>query len=434
MRINEFTIRNYKSITQPFHLAKPGMLHIFIGPNNSGKTNILDALSQLYQKNPGRLSFPDTELSITFELFGPSQRTLTITQHQQTKQYILNGKPYDAVRGKKILEKHIVRISALYPQNIAAIQLAFETFRTQYPHRFKLFLTSLRTHFPKIKVTKEFFKNTIIHEGGEDRTYQRLGAGFQQVFVTLLYIFYPAYSIVLLEEPEIHLHPALAKRLFGVIERENEDTQIFMTTHSPHFIRSTNLHRVFRVSRDETSTHVDSPRLAGRHIDYNRLKQELNAENLEMFFADEVLLVEGSSDRILMRGLIDRFHTGDTEIKVIQTYGKSNMDVYAELLDIFKIRYIVLLDRDALYDTGLELLQQHIRDGYTRTEMSLITLLKRHSIFVLPNGSIERNYPSKYQRRRKHKPANALLAAGRITTQEYHSPKMRYLKEVINAL
>lgn len=434
MRITDLTITKYKSIAQTFHLKEPGTLHMFIGPNNAGKTNILDAISQLYQVNPGRLRYPDTRLSVTFDLFGSSTRTLTVEQTKNVKKFKLNGKPYDPAKGKKVLAKHIIRISALYPQESKVIKDVFESFRKQYPHRCELFLESLQIHFPKIIVTRDFFKKSVIHEGGEDRTYDRLGAGFQQIFVILLYVFHPVYSVVLLEEPEIHLHPALAKRLFSVIEQENEDTQIFMTTHSPLFIKPTNLHRVFRVSRDAVSTHVDSPRLGGHRLDYNRLKQELNAENLEMFFADEVLLVEGSSDHILMRGLIDRFYNGTKEIKVIQTFGKSNMDVYVELLQIFKIGYIVLLDHDALYDTGLELLQQHIRDGYTRTEISLIKLLKQHHIFVLPNGSIERNYPRKYQRRRKHKPANALYAANRITRSEYNSPKMRNLKEVVDAL
>jgi len=52
----------------------------------------------------------------------------------------------------------------------------------------------------------------------------------------------------------------------------------------------------------------------------------------------------------------------------------------------------------------------------------------------LPNGSIEQNYPRKYQRRRKHKPQNAMYAASRITKTEFRSPLKKHLKEVIDSL
>jgi predicted ATP-dependent endonuclease of OLD family len=249
-----------------------------------------------------------------------------------------------------------------------------------------------------------------------------------------MYLFHQEYTILLLEEPEIHLHPALIKKLLTVFEKENLDNQIFLTTHSPLFIHPNNLHRVFRVVREMDSTKVYSPRLVGRKIDYSRLTQEMNADNCEMFFADKVLLVEGPSDHILMRGLIDRFYTGAKEIKVIQVYGKSNIDVYAELLEIFNIPYEVMLDEDAIHDTGLQLIQRRIKDQFPGPTPDLFEFLKKSQIFILPNGSIEKNYPLKYQHHHKHKPLNAFHAAARITTDEYNSPLMKNIKEVIDHL
>lgn len=261
-----------------------------------------------------------------------------------------------------------------------------------------------------------------------------MGDGFRQVFVILMYLFHPQYTVLLLEEPEVHLHPALIKKFINIIEWKNIDCQLFLTTHSPLFIHTTNLHRLFRVTKDENSTRVHSPRLIGRHLNYNRLTQELNAENVEMLFADKVLLVEGPSDHILMRGLIDRFYVGEKNIKVIQVYGKSNIDIYTELLEVFDIPYIVIFDLDALYDTGIKIIQDRVKQRFTNTEQSLINMLKKYSIYILPNGSIENNYPRRYQRRYKHKPQNALCAASRITKDEFNSPTMRYLKEIIDNL
>lgn len=434
MRILKIEINKYKSISLPFVLSDPGSMHIFIGPNNSGKTNILDAISQLYQVNPGRLDYNQTQLQITYSVFDSTKRKLEIFQQGTSVSAKLNGKsiPYNRVRS--LMQKHIKRISAVYPVPAEELQNVFKKFQFNYPHRFKAFQKSLLSHFPKIRLSPDFFKSTVVHEGGVDRTFERLGDGFRQIFTILLYFYHPQYTILLLEEPEIHLHPALVKRLYAILEKENDGDQIFITTHSPLFITPTNLHRVFRVTRDGISTRVHSPRLGGNRINYARLKQELNADNLEMFFADSVLLVEGPSDHILMRGLIDRFYKGDRDIKVIQTYGKSNMDLYVELLKVFDIPYAVLLDHDGLYDTGVALVQKNLRGSVMESEDELIGQLKKDRIFILPFGSIERHYPRKYQRLRKHKPQNALYASQHITESEFYSPGLKYLREVIEAL
>ncbi|MBI5038061.1 MAG: AAA family ATPase [Candidatus Kerfeldbacteria bacterium] len=409
-------------------------MHIFIGPNNSGKTNILDAISQLYQANPGRLNYIQTQLRIVFSVFGSTRRTLEIVQRGQNVIANLNGKRFPINRVRSLMQKHIKRISAVYPVSASELQNVYKKFQHDYPHRYREFKKSIEKHFPKIKLSDDFFRRTVVHEGGVDRTFERLGDGFQQIFTILLYFFHPQYTILLLEEPEIHLHPALVKRLYSILEKENDGDQIFITTHSPLFITATNLHRVFRVTRDGISTRVHSPRISGHRINYSRLRQELNADNLEMFFSDSVLLVEGPSDHILMRGLIDRFYHGDKDIKVIQTYGKSNMDLYVELLRVFDVPYAVLLDHDGLYDTGIALVQKNLQGSAMESEDALIDQLKKDRIFILPFGSIERHYPRKYQRLRKHKPQNALFASQHITESEFYSPRLKHLREVIEAL
>jgi len=434
MRIKKLQINQYKSIKQPFNLQRLGNLHIFIGPNNAGKTNILDAVYQTYNEDGGRLFYQKTDLEIIFKLKSKYGREFIVKQTKDKRIFKIDGKKIGDSRAKTILNHHIIRLCATRPLDLEKLQITYEHFLIEFPKLFKIFHDTLLKYFSEINSTKDFLKEKYIEEFGEMRPFKRLGAGFQQVFVILMYLFHPQYTILLLEEPEIHLHPAMVKKLLKIIERENLDNQIFLTTHSPIFIHPTNLHRIFRVIREDETTKVFSPRIANRGIDYNRLRQELNADNCEMFFADKVLLVEGASDHMLMRGLINRFYKGYKEVKVIQVYGKSNVDVYVELLDIFSIPHVILLDRDALYDTGLKIVQGKIKQRFTRPERSLIDFLKKYNIYILPNGSIEKNYSRKYQRRQGRKPLNALYAATRISREEYNSATMRYIKEVIDNL
>jgi len=434
MRITKLSINNYKSIKQPFSLNNLGNLHIFIGPNNAGKTNILDAIHQTYNRSNIRLNYKQTNLSINFKLRSKFGKVFTISQTPKKIIFKIDNKKISSDRAKYILGHHIIRLCATTPYNFSQLQVDYRYFLNKHPKIFKIFNDTLKKYFPEISQIKTPFKKKSIEEFGEIRPFERLGAGFQHVFVILMYLFHPQYTILLLEEPEIHLHPALVKKILKVIQNQNLDNQIFLTTHSTIFIQPTNLHRIFRVVKEDGSTKVFSPRIRNKIIRYNRLKQELNADNCEMFFADKVLLVEGPSDHLLMRGLIDRFYEGHKEIKVIQVYGKSNIDVYIELLDIFNIPYSVLLDRDALYDTGLKIVQGKINEDFAKPERSLILLLKKYNVYIFPNGGIEKNYPRKYQRQRKHKPLNALYASTHITKQEYNSMAMKNIKEVIDNL
>lgn len=434
MKISKLQINKYKSIKEPFELNEPGKLHIFIGENNAGKTNILDALYQLYNKDEKRYLDKDTNISVTFSLKSKYGKNLTVNQKGAKKKFSIDNRSIARQKAEKILKNHIIRIRATKPIDPKAIEKDLNIFKKKYSKEFKLFCDTLTKYIPKIKITNNLINKKTVKENNIIRPFDRLGDGFRQVFVILMYFFNPQYTILLLEEPEVHLHPALIKKLLKIIEQKNNDNQLFITTHSPLFIHTTNLHRLFRVTKEHGTTKVHSPRLSGHHLNYTRLTQELNAENTEMLFADKVLLVEGSSDHILMRGLIDRFYSGERNIKVVQIYGKSNIDIYTELLEVFDLPYLVLFDHDALYDIGIKIIQKRVKEKFTESERTLIDMLKKHNVYILPNGSIERNYPRRYQRRRKHKPQNALYAASRITEAEYNSPTMRYLKEVIDNL
>ena len=59
--------------------------------------------------------------------------------------------------------------------------------------------------------------------------------------------------------------------------------------------------------------------------------------------------------------MIDKFYQGDKDIKVIQTHGKGNVKIYVHLLDIYKIPYTIMLDRDATKTQQLRTLMHHMQ-------------------------------------------------------------------------
>jgi len=164
------------------------------------------------------------------------------------------------------------------------------------------------------------------------------------------------------------------------------------------------------------------------------LVQELNADNLEMFFADKVILVEGSSDLLLIKGLINIFYKGNKEIKIIQTYGKSNTSIYADLLKIFKIPFLIVLDKDVLRGHQLEELMRHLNiDLPDMSGEKFIKELHKFNIYIFPNGALEANYPKKYQGENS-KARNALLAVNQITDADFYSKGMKNLRGIIESI
>lgn len=359
---------------------------------------------------------------------------IKLIQRGSNTRFLAKDKEIDPALAINFFRKHLVRICATKPIPHDKLTKDYEGLLTEHPKEFENFRTAIKEYFPDINLSPVFMEKVLIEEGGNERPFERLGDGFQQVFVMLLYLFHPHYHILLIEEPEIHLHPAMQKKLLSVFESKEFHNQIFFTTHSPLFIHPENLHRIFRVIREKEGTKVYSPRIAGQMIDYKRLIQELNADNCEIFLADKVMIVEGVSDRILMRGLIDRFYKGGKEIKVIYVFGKSNVDVYVELLEIFKIPYVVMLDKDALLDQGIKIMQDKLRGQENLSEQEKIEYLKKFNIYILSQGKLEKNYPYQYQKIHKHKPLNALYAASHITEEEFHSDLMKDLREIIESL
>lgn len=80
-----------------------------------------------------------------------------------------------------------------------------------------------------------------VKENNQQIQISSLGSGYEMVFA-LLYSYYMAKQggkqlIVLIDEPELHLHPALQARFVDFLLEISKEAQIFLTTHSPLLIK-----------------------------------------------------------------------------------------------------------------------------------------------------------------------------------------------------
>lgn len=417
IKIEEIIINHYKSIKNPIHLRDFLGFQILVGPNNAGKTNILDAINIFFDSNLENERFFDADGDARMTIRVGSERIILECKNG----VIVNPLSDDA-------SKRFVRINDV----IDYIQVAKEIrrFEIEYPEEYIDFSNTLENYFKEIEINEDlFFLN--IYADQKARSMKRIGEGFKRLFVILYYIFHPQYSIILIDEPEIHLHPSIIKRFLWVLENKKENKQIFFTTHHPAFIQAKNLVNIWRVVRNELrSTAVYG--FYEKDINLNRFVQEINDENSSMLFADKVLLVEGVSDAIFMREMIRRFYKKDKDISVVYTSGKGAIDLYTKICDIFYIPYSVMLDSDALETSSLARVKKmpKFRKGAGRREK--IAKLKEREIFIL-DGVLEQVYPEQYKSK-ESKPLKALEISQKITEDDLECKKMSIIKEILGII
>ena len=165
-------------------------------------------------------------------------------------------------------------------------------------------------------------------------------------------------GIVLIDEPELHLHPRWQSILLDLIKEfsEKRNLQFIFSTHSPVFVTHDTIDAVTRIfQKDACSTHA-SIHAATALPNKAHLVRMINSHNNErLFFADRVVLVEGIMDRLVFENLVrfigDRFSRRKTT-EVVEVHGKHNFLQYKRVLDIVKMPTSVIADQDYLLTIG----------------------------------------------------------------------------------
>lgn len=167
----------------------------------------------------------------------------------------------------------------------------------------------------------------------------------------------PDPIILLVEEPELYIHPQLSKLFYDVLALFAKTDQVIYTTHSPLFVDAYEAEQVAIVSKRDAATGTilrgcDMTAFDG--LDERKLFQgftKLNPAMNELFFAKRVLLVEGPEDAIAVTATLKALgqinaRPEELEWSVISCGGKASIPFFQRVLNAFGIPYAVLHDLD----------------------------------------------------------------------------------------
>lgn len=210
-------------------------------------------------------------------------------------------------------------------------------------------------------------------ERGEARNPLEVGSGVRNVLVLALFqAFAKSFrgdAVLGIEEPELYLHPHAQRSLMKQFEAlADAGNQIFVSTHSAHFLDVARSDRIVLVDRcededDDVCTQVKTASseellTARKKLHPQRemtvqsvrafIRNVRTAEMTEAFFARVVIVVEGPSEReaipVFARAL--GFDFDEHGISIVSAGGKPAIDTLCQLYEVHGIRTYVLFDND----------------------------------------------------------------------------------------
>ena len=299
LHINEF--KGLRDISINFEKNdKPLDLVVLAGSNGSGKTRILESILDYFQKivnhieneNVAEVFFETDEQNCLNQGYDSNMLYL-ILNYYNDENIVERG------RGRKVVEENLkVFPKIIYVPteiNFQKMNTASTTLVQEYKF-INIVNTNLIKDIPSYIATKmisailknknekvgdvqkkvfneinEIFENLSIdvkvedisqdgrnitlftNSSGDEFDINELSSGEKQLFLRTLAIrmLNPENSIILIDEPELSLHPKWQQRIVDVYRKIGKNNQIIIATHSPHILGSVRKENIMLLDKDD---------------------------------------------------------------------------------------------------------------------------------------------------------------------------------------
>lgn len=210
-------------------------------------------------------------------------------------------------------------------------------------------------------------------------------------------------GLVIIDEPEIHLHYQFQNEYLRVIEKLNAEQgcQYILVTHSESLINSETISNVIRLSLDENGyTKINQPNITTEQKWLVKILD--NKRSTHAFFGSKVLLVEGEDDRYFFRSLLgeieEKIKKGFVQdVTLLSIDGKKEDARWRTLFVAFGLKTFFITDLDRAWkfypsETVTKINSQALVSQFLTNHPDVITKIESEYVdgtFILKEGDLE---------------------------------------------
>ncbi len=231
---------------------------------------------------------------------------------------------------------------------------------------------------------------------------EQLGNGMKSIYMLSLLETYiedetRIPSIIIVEYPELFLHPSLQKTASKILYRLSKKNQVIFTTHSPNMVVNFTKGQICQIVLDEEGYPAARQ---NAHID--EILDDLGYSANDFLNVDFVFIVEGKQDKTRFPLLLEKYYPevhdkngGLSRIAIITTNSCTNIKTYANLkyMNQLYLRDQFLMIRDGDGQNREELVSRlcHYYSEQNRQDIDKLPRVGRQNVLVLKYYSFE-NY------------------------------------------
>lgn len=251
----------------------------------------------------------------------------------------------------------------------------------------------------KLLSISTFVKNTKL---GTKRDIQHLGEGLKSIYILSLLETYVETQnvtpyIVLIEEPEIYLHPQLQKVASEILYRLTKKNQVIFSTHAPVMLFNFMTRQIRQIFADEG--HGTSVRKVD-NID--KVLDDLGYTANDLMNVSFVFIVEGKQDRNRLPLLLKKYYSEIMDdrghlsrVAIIATNSCTNIKTYANLKYInslyLKDAFLMIRDSDGKNPSTLRKQLCGYYEDRAREDLGNLPRVTAKNVLILKYYSFE-NY------------------------------------------